>query len=171
MATKEIYSNSREASVFNELALPFLVRQGFMLLDDPSVIKSPYQATSVIYKSDGGLFLTVGFEPADGNNAIVSIGRRWLVKDRFFALSNIYSVLAKHLNIELPLVYKLGYGKEVSKTISLILDDLTTTLPLIIDRVTERDLIFVENERFGARQKAIMQFGTGYADHVKVSQF
>lgn len=167
----QLRSKSRESSQFHRMAWPFLSGLGFQLVYDPSVIRSPRCMTQVIYRSQRGFYVLVGFDPADGNYAVATCGRLWRREGGWLCLSNNYSELAKRLGFDVPAIYRLGYGREIPATMKRILGDLGKTLPSILQKVTLEDLTGIEHERFGAEEIAIAHFGSGFLPHVEISAF
>jgi hypothetical protein len=153
------------------LAGSFLSELGFTLVDDPSLIRNPYQTTAATYKSNSGFFLRVGFDPLDSNSAGVACGRQWRASTGWSVLSNKYAVVAKRLGIDVPIHYSLGYGDEIPRTMERILDDLRSTLPVVMQRITLEDLIAVESEAFGARKIASGYVGPDNLGNVEVSDY
>src|SRR6185503_9712716 len=154
-----------EASRFHEMAWPFMADLGFVLTKDPGSILDSYQLTAATYKTKRGFFLTVGFDPADSNSAMISCGRQWLAqRGEFFCLSNRYSAVARRIGVEAPEYYELGYGDEIARTMERILGDLKKTLPIVLHRVKLDHLLSVEHEDGGAHSLAAAQYGPRYLD-------
>jgi len=80
-------------------------------------------------------------------------------------------VVAKRLGIDVPIHYSLGYGDEIPRTMERILDDLRSTLPVVMQRITLEDLIAVESEAFGARKIASGYVGPDNLGNVEVSDY
>lgn len=70
--------------------------------------------------------------------------------------------------MDAPTHYALGYDDQEQSSMDAIVDDLKSTLPTILSKVTLEDLEAVENEQ-GARSKAEGCFGPTYAQQVEVS--
>jgi hypothetical protein len=153
------------------MAGSFFSELGLKLVDDPTLILNPYQMTAATYKSNQGLFLRIGFDPADSNSAIVAYGRQWRGGGGWSALSNRYAALVKRFGVDVPAYYDLGHGDEIAKTMQTILDDLKRTLPVVMQRTTLNDLVAVESEEFGARRTAAAYFGPHNLESVEVSAF
>lgn len=168
---KEFKSHPTEAQRFHEMASAFLSGLGLDLINDPGLVRGRYRSTAAVYGSKRALFLSVSFEPGDSNTAAIFCGRQWLSDQRRLFLSNYYATLAKRLGMEVPTIYTLGYGEEVPITMEKILTDLKQTLPTVIEQVRLEDLISIEQEKFGAAQKAQMRFGPDYLECVEISRF
>ena len=167
----QFQNTSGEGYVFHEIAGDFLDELEFRLIDDPSTIRNPYQATRAMYRSARGLYLSVWTEPFDGNYVSVKFGRLWHGKDDWYRLSNHYAVLAKQFRLRFPTNYKLGYGDEIPKTMDRIAQDLKKTLPTILKKVTLSDLTSVEAEEYGAQQLAELHYGPDFFRSVQISVF
>jgi hypothetical protein len=164
-----------EAGRFHQLAWPWLSETGFSfsLISDPDKVVGPHRKSHALYRSQRGFHFLAGFMRGDGNGAALSCGRLWSEKGPFgwFTLSSEYFELAKQFGFDLPKYYNLGYGKEVSKALEAIVDDLKETLPAIVSGVTLTDLVGVERSEFGAQRIAEAVFGEDVLQHTKVSEF
>jgi hypothetical protein len=137
------------------MAEPFLSTLGFALINDLAEVDRLGE-TRAHYKSQKGFFLLVGFDPYDGQSAGITCGRKWTftpTSPKFTShskLSNQYHVLARRFGFDLPLFYPLRWnsGRDDLKR---ILDDLETTLPSILERLTLADLIQIEREEYGCQ--------------------
>ena len=147
----------RLARTFHEMAWPFLSGLGFELQNDPDQFVGRYLATNALYKSQKGFFLIVGFDPLDGSGAGMSCGRSWNYTSKipelrqFERLSNRYHVLARRFGFEVAKSYELRVDDEANTDIQAILNDLEATLPTILRRTTQEDLIAVEKEKHGSQ--------------------
>ena len=138
------------------MAWPFLSGLGFELQNDPNQL-GPYLATKVVYKSQRGFFLVVGFAPVDGSDAGIICGRSWNYTSdipelrQFERFSTTYDVLAARFGFEVPSRYRLDVDDTANTDMQAILNDLELTLPAILERITLEDLIAVEQQRYGSQ--------------------
>ncbi|WP_299592939.1 hypothetical protein [uncultured Microbulbifer sp.] len=160
-----------EAFRFHKLAQSFLADLGFKLINDPSVIISPYQQTQATYHSPSGLYIYTGFEPADSNGACITFGRRWSAGKFGYVLSNNYSLFAAEQGVELPTSYTLGYGNEIDNTIRQVFSDVERTLPGMLRNIELSTLQTLEELPGGAVDWATRLFGQPYKDQVEISKF
>ena len=144
---------------------------GFELANDPNEIKSPFAGTIAEYKTERGLYLRVAFELLDSNSVLITFGRCWLDHQGSRMLSNTFRVFAKRFGKETPQHYKLGFDKEIPKTIERVLDDLRKTLPTVMEQLRPEDLIEIEGEGCGARKAAMNNWGPAYAEHFEISPY
>lgn len=108
-----------------------------------------YQATSALYRSNLGLYLLEGFEPYDGEFAVVQCGRRWRAANGWTCLSNQYSALALRFGLQVPRIFTWPNESAFSETLDGIVQCLKETLPIVLEKTTIEDLIAIENERAG----------------------
>lgn len=148
-------SPARLAGNFHEMAEPFLSSLGIVLISDLTAV-GRLGETSAQYKSRNGFFLFMGFVPFDGPSTGISCGRRWTytpaspMLTNYSRLSNSYHVLAKRFGFELPAYYPLG--PDIWRAaLKRMLDDLESTLPTILERLTLADLVAVEREEMGCQ--------------------
>ncbi|WP_157954174.1 hypothetical protein [Microbulbifer sp. A4B17] len=160
-----------EASQFHKMAWCFLSDMGFELINDPSLKHGRFSASSAVYRSEQGLYISVGFESGDSNSAMIFCGRKWSGQRGTLCFSNNYSVLAKRFEMDVPATYKLGYGDEPPKTMEKMFDDLKKTLPKIQDRVTLTDIMSIEEGTNGARNIAAGKLGLNFMEEVEISSF
>ena len=158
------------ANSFHNTAGPVLSELGFELVNDPKRINGPYQATNARYRNAAGMYLSIGFDPADGKRVGLSVGSFWKKKEgRWYSLSNYYYILARRLGISVPDNYPLDHEK-MSGSMERVLRDLIEILPTILSNVTLEDLIAVEKEQYGAQKLAEGYLGDQYLDHVEISE-
>ena len=81
------------------------------------------------------------------------------------------SVLARRFGIDVPMVYKLGYGEEEAVTMQAMLADLKRTLPVVVPRVTLDDLLRIERDEHGVETRARARFGPKYLENVEIGAF
>ena len=159
----------RLANSFHELAWPFLSGLGFRLDNDPNQL-GQYSASRADYRTESGFFLAVGFNPLDGSSAGIMCGRAWNYTSNnprlreFRRLSHEYAVLAARFGFELPRFYPLDVSDEDNADLLRILDDLKASLPVVLERLTLRDLIAIEEEEYGSSwQHQRSGLGTDFA--------
>ena len=161
------------ANSFHNTAGPILSELGFELVNDPQKKVGRYSISSARYKSAASLYLSIGFDPADGRCISVFFGRFLKAKYRKFnigRLSNYYYVLARRFEITVPNYYPLRYGEEMSDSMQSVLHDLRETLPAVLSKVTLEDLIAVEKEQYGSQKVAEGYLGDQYLDLVEISE-
>ena len=145
----------RLAAIFDEKARPFLSTLGFELENDPNQAHGPYGTTFARYRSPGSFFLSVTFEPSDGHTATLTCGRKWTYATGLAEpkescrLSNLYSVLAQQFELDVPAIYGFGPTDEALAVMERIVEDLRTTLPVVLERVTQGDLEAIERSIAG----------------------
>jgi hypothetical protein len=159
------------AAAFHSLAGSFLVAEGFALVDDPGII-GRYGGSSALYRSERGLFLSIGFEPIDGSYAGMFSGREWTSKGRRLFLSNQYSKLAQRFGLDVPETYELmGDREQQNAVVEKMVTDLRRSLPIVVSKVSLNDLLAVENdEPYGAAAR-MRTFGMSDVADVEISGF
>lgn len=160
-----------EASLFHRSAWIFLSGLGFELVNTPETLNGPYGASQALYRTSDGFFLHVGFDPNDGGYAEVSCGRRWKIGNNGTHFSHTLNVLAKRFGFDLPEYYLLGRNMEFERSLERIKFDLRLVLPAVLKSVTLQDLEEIEQERFGAGERAESFLGKDFMHQVEVSDF
>ena len=144
------------AHKFSDEAELFLLSYDFELINDPTAVYSPYQASRALYKSLSNFYLAFFFDPYDGRSAGINCGRQFTSrneflgeKNHFFGLSASYYELAKMFGISVSAFYSIGGENSIDDAISSILLDLEASLETVTSSTTTQILQTLENSPRG----------------------
>jgi len=165
-----VNSSIASAEVFCSFANKELSQLGFTQTEDSAKRFGNYGDSRAIYSSESGFLLNIGFAPSDGRSASIRFGRLWVHNTGYELLSNYLFAFAHKYGISLPSSYRLEQGEsEVRKANQLILADLTCSLPIIADRLTQADLKSIEEAEYGVCRLARKRHGDHYLESFTVS--
>jgi hypothetical protein len=139
-----------EAAVFHVLAAPVFSRLGLRLVNNPHERIGRFGYSSALYELKSGVSLLVGLELADSNTLIMRFGRKWFFNGELAALSNSYYVFARHLGIDLPEFYEMGFQEQLIKSFRTAIADIERSWPVVLAGLNDSLIDEAERARFGA---------------------
>ena len=134
------------------LAAPVFSSLRLRLANNPYQRFGRYGYCSALYELSGGLSLSVGMEPSDSNALTVTFGRKWFFNGEFATLSNHYFVFARHVGIDLPKFYEMGFQEQLLKPFRAVIRDIEMSLATVIEGLSSSAIEQAERSEFGAIQ-------------------
>ena len=148
----------RQSDYFHQLAWPCLQECGFQLVTfrgrESDCPELDFASSAVEYRHPSGLEVWVGFCPIDNVYGTFRFGRRWQCrKTGAVTISNYLFQFANHYGLDFRASFPLDKRALVVDH-GVIKQQLADALPVIMERVTIRDLERIEELHFGAKAVA-----------------
>jgi hypothetical protein len=179
----QIYPDSHK---FHGNAVGVLGELGFRLVNDLGKSSGPFGCPIAIYENPEGLFLSVAFENVE-KDTVVSFGRCWcgvseagahrgdFAETDFnirFGLSNYLYSFSKYFGVNFQPNYHFSKcGNNNEKVLKGLIYDLSSVLPVVLQRITLADIVILENAEYGVVNKIVANYGKDYEPYVRITGF
>jgi hypothetical protein len=141
-----------EAAIFHALAAPVFAPLGLRLVNNPHERVGRFAYSSALYDTKHGPSLSAELELVDGNYMTMTFGRKWFFNGKLVALSNSYHVFARHVGMDVPESYSLGYQEQLITPFRAAIADIERSWKRVLAGLDDSVIDEAERSRFGALQ-------------------